>query len=85
MSHRAFFRTTTFALGAAALKQLPEDTGEEICVIGRSNAGKSTALNCLAGQKALARTSKTPGRTQQFNIFHIDRILFALVSQVQYL
>lgn len=59
-------------LGAHRLTQLPADTGAEIAFAGRSNAGKSSALNALTEQKKLARTSKTPGLTQQINIFTIN-------------
>ena len=54
------------------LSQCPADSGWEIAFAGRSNAGKSSALNTLAGQKSLARTSKTPGRTQLLNFFAVD-------------
>jgi GTP-binding protein len=54
------------------LRQLGLDTGYEVAFAGRSNAGKSSAINALTGQKSLARTSKTPGRTQQIVIFEID-------------
>nr|WP_283164331.1 ribosome biogenesis GTP-binding protein YihA/YsxC [Shewanella corallii] len=53
-------------------KHLPGDTGVEIAFAGRSNAGKSSALNALTEQKNLARTSKTPGRTQLINVFALD-------------
>ncbi|MGD8384733.1 MAG: ribosome biogenesis GTP-binding protein YihA/YsxC [Lysobacterales bacterium] len=66
------FRTARYVLGAHNLKQLPADSGIEIAFSGRSNAGKSSAINALTGQKALARTSKTPGRTQQIVIFALD-------------
>jgi GTP-binding protein len=59
-------------MSAAKLSQLPADEGWEIAFAGRSNAGKSSALNCLTGQKSLARTSKTPGRTQLINFFALD-------------
>ena len=62
-------RGAAFVLAAHRLDQLPADTGAEIAFAGRSNAGKSSALNALAGQTALARTSKTPGRTQQLVVF----------------
>lgn len=62
-------RGAVFALAAHHLAQLPPDAGAEIAFAGRSNAGKSSALNALAGQTALARTSKTPGRTQQLVVF----------------
>lgn len=58
-----------FALAAHRINQLPADTGAEVAFAGRSNAGKSSALNALTGQKSLARTSKTPGRTQQMVVF----------------
>ncbi len=54
-------------------KDLPEDIGIEVAFIGRSNAGKSSALNVITGIKGLARTSKTPGRTQMINFFSLDR------------
>jgi GTP-binding protein len=62
----------TFLTSAARLSQCPPDTGREIAFCGRSNAGKSSAINYLTGQKKLARTSKTPGRTQLINFFQID-------------
>lgn len=65
------FQQAKFSLGAAKLNQLPPDAGGEVAFVGRSNAGKSSALNTLTGQKNLARTSKTPGRTQQINVFSI--------------
>tara|TARA_B110000879_G_C10997288_1_gene441651 strand:+ start:160 stop:774 length:615 start_codon:yes stop_codon:yes gene_type:complete len=67
-----FLRTTTFLTSAAKLSQCPEDEGIEIAFAGRSNAGKSSALNAISDQKALARTSKTPGRTQLINFFRLD-------------
>lgn len=66
------YSKAVFAQSAARVKQLPEDTGYEVAFAGRSNAGKSSALNCLTGIKNLARTSKTPGRTQLINLFTID-------------
>lgn len=53
-------------------RQAPPDTGLEIAFAGRSNAGKSSALNTLTGRKSLARTSKTPGRTQHLVFFSLD-------------
>lgn len=53
-------------------KHLPPESGIEIAFAGRSNAGKSSALNRLTRQKSLARTSKTPGRTQLINVFEIE-------------
>ena len=65
------YHKTRFLTSAANIKQLPEDKGIEIAFAGRSNAGKSTALNALTNQKNLARTSKTPGRTQLINLFEV--------------
>jgi GTP-binding protein len=65
------FREAEFLLGATRLDQLPEDTGAELAFAGRSNAGKSSALNALCGRRALARVSRTPGRTQEINVFRL--------------
>ncbi len=54
------------------LHQLPPDQGREVAFAGRSNAGKSTAINAITMQNSLARTSKTPGRTQQIVFFDVD-------------
>ena len=62
----------SFITSAAKLSQSPEDSGYEIAFAGRSNAGKSSAINTLCQQTALARTSRTPGRTQLLNFFRID-------------
>ena len=59
-------------LGAASPGQFPADQGIEVAIAGRSNAGKSSALNTITGRKGLARTSKTPGRTRELNFFLID-------------
>lgn len=66
------FQTAKFITSAPNIRKLPEDTGIEIAFAGRSNAGKSSALNTLTRQKSLARTSKTPGRTQLINVFELD-------------
>lgn len=66
------YSKVVFLKSAALVSQLPEDSGFEIAFAGRSNAGKSSALNCLTGIKNLARTSKTPGRTQLINLFSLD-------------
>ncbi len=66
------YRTASYVISAHHLKQLPADTGYEVAFAGRSNAGKSSAINTLTEQKSLARTSKTPGRTQQIVIFDLD-------------
>lgn len=57
---------------ATELSQLPADEGIEVAFAGRSNAGKSSAINTITNIKALARISKTPGRTQMINFFHLD-------------
>ena len=66
------FRIASYVLSAHELKQLPADSGIEVAIAGRSNAGKSSAINTFTDQKSLARTSKTPGRTQQIVIFELD-------------
>jgi GTP-binding protein len=67
------YKTATFLLSAAKLTQLPPDRGIEVAFVGRSNAGKSSVLNQLTNNSKLARVSKTPGRTQQINIFVLDQ------------
>ncbi|HXS73297.1 MAG TPA: ribosome biogenesis GTP-binding protein YihA/YsxC [Rhodanobacteraceae bacterium] len=64
-------RDARFVLAAHETHQLPADAGAEIAFAGVSNAGKSSALNALVGHGALARTSKTPGRTQQIVVFEL--------------
>ena len=66
------FKNTTFLFGITKYKNLPEDTGIEILLSGRSNAGKSSALNALTDNKKLARISKTPGRTTEINFFKVE-------------
>ncbi|MBP9722417.1 MAG: YihA family ribosome biogenesis GTP-binding protein [Gammaproteobacteria bacterium] len=66
------FNQASFLLSAAKVSQLPKDDGAEIAFIGRSNAGKSSALNALTEQKKLAKISKTPGRTQLINVFELN-------------
>ncbi len=63
------FQKAHYLMGAAKLSQVLPDVGKEVAFAGRSNAGKSSALNVLTQQKQLARTSKTPGRTQLINFF----------------
>jgi GTP-binding protein len=71
-------RRAEFVAGADRLDRLPPPTLPEIAVAGRSNVGKSSLLNRLLGRRALARVSKTPGRTQQINFFAVDeRLLLA--------
>jgi len=67
------YRQATFLTSAAKLTQTPPDEGYEVAFAGRSNAGKSSAINTLCDQKALARISKTPGRTQLLNFFALDQ------------
>ncbi|MFT5209606.1 MAG: GTP-binding protein [Flavobacterium sp.] len=62
---------TSFLKSAAKLSQYPTDTGCEVAFCGRSNAGKSSSINYLTQQQKLARTSKTPGRTQLINFFTV--------------
>lgn len=61
-----------FTISAPDIRRLPEDEGIEVAFAGRSNAGKSSALNALTNQRGLARTSKTPGRTQLINVFEVE-------------
>lgn len=68
----ALFSNCAFLKSVAAIEQLPRDNKPEIAVIGRSNVGKSSLINRLVGQRQLARTSNTPGRTQLLNYFTLD-------------
>lgn len=63
----------TFILSAARTDQFPADRGSEVAVAGRSNAGKSSAINVIVGRRQFARTGKTPGRTQLVNFFELCR------------
>lgn len=67
-----FYQGARFLIASTRIEQAPEDKGREVVFAGRSNAGKSSAINALCHQKALARTSKTPGRTQQLIFFALD-------------
>lgn len=67
------YRKTHFLVSAAKLSQCPKDIRREVAFAGRSNAGKSSALNALTGSSRLARTSKTPGRTQLINFFQVEQ------------
>ena len=66
------FKNTAFLFGVTKYQNLPQDTGVEILLSGRSNAGKSSALNALTRNKKLARISKTPGRTTEINFFEVE-------------
>ena len=68
----SLYHQAKFLLSAPDINLSPEDTGREVAFAGRSNAGKSSALNTLTRQKSLARTSKTPGRTQLLNFFTLN-------------
>ncbi|EHG1328762.1 YihA family ribosome biogenesis GTP-binding protein [Vibrio vulnificus] len=71
VSVKIHYQNTHFITSAPDIRHLPADEGIEIAFAGRSNAGKSSALNRLTNQKNLAKTSKTPGRTQLINLFKV--------------
>ncbi|MCY4220734.1 MAG: ribosome biogenesis GTP-binding protein YihA/YsxC [Thiotrichales bacterium] len=66
------YRQAQFLTSVASLRDLPADGGREVAFAGRSNAGKSSAINALTGRRDLARTSRTPGRTRLLNFFSLD-------------
>ena len=70
-ARRLFTRPCRFITGAVDMAGLPDTVLPEIAFAGRSNVGKSSVINALTGQSALARTSNTPGRTQQINFFDL--------------
>lgn len=72
MSNTILFNKTIFLMSAPSVKQSPADEGKEVAFAGRSNAGKSSVINTLTDNKKLARTSKTPGRTQLLNFFSLS-------------
>ena len=73
-----FSQTCTFQIGAVKLDDLPDHALTEIAFAGRSNVGKSSLINALTNHKDLARTSNTPGRTQQLNFFELgERLMIA--------
>ncbi len=84
-AQRLFSGRVDFLLSAPQLKFLPDPTVPEIAFCGRSNVGKSSLLNALTGRRAIARTSVTPGRTQELNFFEVgDPTLFRLVDMPGY-
>jgi len=66
------FPSVRFLTSAHQIRQLPPDVGEEVAVAGRSNAGKSSAINAIVQRKGLAKTSKTPGATRLINFFELE-------------
>jgi GTP-binding protein len=66
------YNRAKFIISVASLAQLPFDAGREVAFAGRSNAGKSSAINTITNIRGLAHTSKTPGRTQLINFFELD-------------
>jgi GTP-binding protein len=68
----SLFPQVRFLLSVAGADQFPPDEGREVAFAGRSNAGKSSAINTILGRHALARTSRTPGRTRLLNFFELD-------------
>lgn len=69
---KLFCRPCNFVLGVANLNQLPSSELNEVAFVGRSNVGKSSLINALFNKTNLAKTSSTPGRTQQLNFFNLD-------------
>lgn len=84
-ARKLFSGPVTFLKSAPALKFLPDPDVPEVAFCGRSNVGKSSLLNALTGRKSIARTSVTPGRTQELNFFDVgEPLLFRLVDMPGY-
>ena len=84
-ARKLFAGPIAFLKSAPALEHLPDPTVPEVAFAGRSNVGKSSLLNALTGRSALARTSNTPGRTQELNFFDVgEPLLFRLVDMPGY-
>lgn len=78
LAEKIFNGAPRFLRGASALTDLPALAQPEVAFCGRSNVGKSSLLNALVGHKGLARVAKTPGRTQELNLFNLgDRLILA--------
>jgi len=84
MKAKTLFQSCDFVLGVAGLKQLPDAGRSEIAFAGRSNVGKSSLVNALTNRKTLAKTSNTPGRTQQLNYFDLGKGTMYLVDMPGY-
>ncbi len=69
-------REASFITGAVSSDGMPTDGKSEIAFVGRSNVGKSSLINMLLGRKSLARTSRTPGKTQEINFFLVNRSMY---------
>ena len=84
-ARKMFARRVEFLLSAPSLKFIPEGDYPEIAFCGRSNVGKSSLINAITGRKSVARTSVTPGRTQELNFFEVgDPTEFRLVDMPGY-
>ena len=75
LGRKLFCRPCNFVLGVANLDQLPSSELNEVAFVGRSNVGKSSLINALFNKTNLAKTSSTPGRTQQLNFFNLDNAI----------